>query len=53
VALREAMIIHQGDFTVFFTRPISLVCLVLTVLSIFFIARRRLRGKDLIEKNKL
>jgi len=49
VALREALIIHQENYTVFLTRPISLVCLILTLFSIFFIARRRLRGKDLID----
>ena len=53
VALREAMVIHRGDVTVFFTRPISLVCLLLTVLSVFLIARRRLRGEHLLgEKTK-
>jgi putative tricarboxylic transport membrane protein len=45
IALREAMVIHQGDLTVFITRPISLACLILTVLSIVVIARRQIRGK--------
>ena len=45
VSLREAMIIHQGDLSVFLTRPVSLVCLILTVLSVVFIARRRIRGE--------
>jgi putative tricarboxylic transport membrane protein len=49
VALREAMIIHKGDFSVFVTRPISLICLILTLFSIFFIARRRLKGGHLAE----
>lgn len=45
VSLREAMMIYQGDLTVFITRPVSLVCLILTVLSVVFIARRRIRGE--------
>lgn len=52
VALREGMIIHKGDVTVLVTRPISLICLLLTVLSIFFIARRRLRGEHLLGEEK-
>jgi TctA family transporter len=39
------MVIHQGDLTVFITRPISLACLILTALSIVVIARRQIRGK--------
>ena len=45
-ALREALAIYKGDLTVFITRPISLICLILTVLAIFFIARRQLRKKQ-------
>jgi putative tricarboxylic transport membrane protein len=45
VALREAMIIYQGDLSVLITRPFSFVCLVLTALSIILIARRQIRGK--------
>ncbi len=50
VALREAMIIHQGNFFVFFTRPISLICLILTLFPIFFIARRRLTDGGLLNQ---
>ncbi|MBW2145786.1 MAG: tripartite tricarboxylate transporter permease [Deltaproteobacteria bacterium] len=44
VALREAMVIHKGDVTVFVTHPISLVCLILTVLSVVLISYRQIRG---------
>jgi putative tricarboxylic transport membrane protein len=32
--LRKALIISQGDFSVFFTRPISLVCLLIALLML-------------------
>jgi len=47
VALREAMVIYKGDITIFLVRPISLVCLILTIFSIYFIARRRLQVEHL------
>jgi putative tricarboxylic transport membrane protein len=45
ISLREAMAIYKGDISIFVMRPISLVCLVLTVLSIVLIARRQIRGR--------
>ncbi|MCF6269790.1 MAG: tripartite tricarboxylate transporter permease [Melioribacteraceae bacterium] len=36
---RRALLISQGDYSVFFTRPISLVILALTILSIYSVLR--------------
>ena len=37
--LRRALLISQGDWTVFFTRPVCLGILVLTILSIYSVNR--------------
>lgn len=45
-ALREAMVIHKGDISIFITRPISLLLLLLTVLSIILIVYVKTKKKD-------
>lgn len=51
VSFRQSLIGSQGDATVFFTRPISLICLILTaillVLPIIMNRRRRRRQQTL------
>jgi putative tricarboxylic transport membrane protein len=46
--LRRALTISNGDFSIFFTRPISLIFLIITLLWLLipFIMKRR--GKDVI-----
>jgi putative tricarboxylic transport membrane protein len=39
-SIRQTLVGSEGDLSVFFTRPISLFFLILTALSIAFIARR-------------
>ncbi len=43
--LRRALILSRGDFTVFVTRPISLVMLLITVGLLFLIAAPAIRSK--------
>jgi putative tricarboxylic transport membrane protein len=43
--LRRALLIARGDFTVFFTRPISLVFMIATVLILAVMIAPALRGK--------
>ena len=42
---RRTLLLSDGDFTVFFTRPISLVMLLLTALLIFIVARPKYKAK--------
>ncbi len=39
--LRQSLLISDGDFSIFVTRPISIVFLLMTVLSVFFAIRRQ------------
>lgn len=50
-SLREALEINKGNFMVFLTRPFSLICLILSLLSIYFVARRQLTGRGLYRKD--
>lgn len=43
--LRRALLIARGDFTVFFTRPISLVFMIATVLILAVMIAPAVRGK--------
>lgn len=44
-SVRQALTISSGDWSVFVSTPISILFLVLTVLSIAFIARRTLKDR--------
>ncbi|PKL14283.1 MAG: C4-dicarboxylate ABC transporter permease, partial [Spirochaetae bacterium HGW-Spirochaetae-8] len=39
--LRQSLLISDGDFSIFVTRPISIIFLLMTVLSVFFAIRRQ------------
>ncbi len=43
-SLRQAMIMSRGDITIFFTRPISLILIVLTVLCMTILIVRQKKG---------
>jgi TctA family transporter len=44
--LRRAMLLSRGDFTVFLTRPISFVCILLTVLVLVTAYKQEQRRKQ-------
>jgi putative tricarboxylic transport membrane protein len=44
-ALRQALLMSMGSLGIFFTRPISLAFLILTVITIIGILRGRLKRK--------
>lgn len=46
VAMRQALLLSQGNFTIFFTRPLSAVCLGITVVLLLtrFISLRKDKG---------
>jgi putative tricarboxylic transport membrane protein len=43
--LRRSLIVSDGSFLIFFTRPISAAILVTAVLILFLSLRSRIRGK--------
>ena len=43
-SLRQSMIMSKGDPTIFFTRPISLVLIILTIVSMTLLVTRRKKG---------
>lgn len=47
--LRRALIMSSGDLSVFVTHPISLVFLVLTLLSVIFLAWSKKKGRMIVE----
>jgi putative tricarboxylic transport membrane protein len=44
---RRAMLMNQGDLTIFFTRPISLTLIILTILSLYAGLRMQRRNRQL------
>jgi len=48
-SLRQTMIMSGGDFTIFFTRPISLILLILTVVSVTVLVFKQKRGSLIAE----
>lgn len=49
-SLRQAMIISKGDVTIFFTRPICLIVLILTVISVTLLVVKQRRSPVVIEE---
>ena len=49
--LRQSLVISNGDFSIFFTRPLSILFLVLSTAAIVYIVRvqRRLRSQRLAD----
>src|SRR5690625_4540152 len=43
---RRALLLSRGDMTVFFTRPISGVCMAIAILMVVMVAYNRLRGSS-------
>lgn len=41
---RRALLLSRGDLTVFFSRPISGTCMIITILMVLVVAYKRLRG---------
>lgn len=48
-SLRQSMIMSQGNISIFFTRPISLFLLLLTIVSIVVLVMRRRKGTLIAE----
>jgi putative tricarboxylic transport membrane protein len=48
-SLRQSMIMSRGDVTIFFTRPISLILIVLTIVSVAYLIIQEKRGVKITE----
>jgi len=48
-SLRQSMIMSRGDVTIFFTRPISLILIILTILSVGILIYRQKKGAFISE----
>ena len=51
INLRQALVISNGDFSIFVTRPLSILFLVLSTAALVYIVRvqRRLRSQPLVD----
>jgi putative tricarboxylic transport membrane protein len=49
-SLRQSMIISRGDVTIFFTRPISLILIIVTIVSVVYLVIQEKRGLRLAEE---